>query len=172
MSLFQLPDRTGLSRVVLGADPGKKGAIALLGDDDVLLAVEDMPDPNGGALTAALLSLIGEHEPYLPTIAWLEQAQPMPKQGLVTTFLYGRNFGALEAVPAALGIPFNLVTPAVWKKAFPGVTADKNTSREAAIRQWPMHADLFRLKKHDGRAEAALIALYGARQYPLGKSTL
>lgn len=172
MTLFEaaLPDRSTLSRIVLGADPGKSGALVLLGDDDVLLAVRDMPDADGHELTAAILSLLGEHDPYLPTVAWIERAQAMPdhlqgrRQGSASIFNYGRNFGALEGAAAAFGVPVKLVPAATWKAWYPDVTKDKDTSRAKAKELWPLHADLFKRKKDDGRAEAALIAYYGAQQ--------
>lgn len=174
MTLFDTasrPDRSTLSRIVLAADPGKSGALALLGDDDLLLAVMDMPDADGHELTAAILSAIGEHEPYLPTVAWLEFAQAMPdhlqgrRQGSASVFNYGRNFGALEGACAAFGIPVHLVRASTWKAWYPDVTKDKDTSRAKAAALWPMHAHLFKRKKDDGRAEAALIAYYGAQRH-------
>ena len=37
-------------------------------------------------------------------------------------------------------------------------------SRQAATQRWPDHARSFALVKHDGRAEACLLAEYGRRQ--------
>jgi crossover junction endodeoxyribonuclease RuvC len=42
-----------------------------------------------------------------------------------------------------------------------GLDGAKDAARSEAIRRWPSHAALFRLSKHDGRAEAALIAIAG-----------
>ena len=58
-------------------------------------------------------------------------------------------------------IPTIHVSPGKWKKHF-GLTSDKEKSRALAIATWPQ-SDHFRRKKDDGRAEAALTALYGAR---------
>jgi crossover junction endodeoxyribonuclease RuvC len=52
------------------------------------------------------------------------------------------------------------VAPAIWKKHF-GLSTDKDASRALAGQTFPDQADLWKLKKQDGRAEAALIALYG-----------
>jgi crossover junction endodeoxyribonuclease RuvC len=51
----------------------------------------------------------------------------------------------------------------VWKRAL-GVKGDKDVSRQRASALLPRHSGLWLRKKDDGRAEAALIAYYGAAQ--------
>jgi crossover junction endodeoxyribonuclease RuvC len=58
-------------------------------------------------------------------------------------------------------VPQVYVTPGKWKR-FYGLSAEKEKSRELAIQTWPA-SDAFRRKKDHGRAEAALLALYGAK---------
>jgi crossover junction endodeoxyribonuclease RuvC len=69
----------------------------------------------------------------------------------------------VRGVIAAAGIPLHLVSPAKWKRAY-GLDADKEKSRALALRLWPARADLFGRKRDHGRAEAALIARYGAER--------
>jgi crossover junction endodeoxyribonuclease RuvC len=59
-----------------------------------------------------------------------------------------------------LQIPYTPVRPVVWKKTF-SLGKDKEASRLRAMQLFP-GADL-RQKKNHGRAEALLLALYGAR---------
>jgi hypothetical protein len=40
------------------------------------------------------------------------------------------------------------------------INASKDGAREMAMRLWPSKSELFKRKKDDGRAEAALLALY------------
>jgi crossover junction endodeoxyribonuclease RuvC len=54
-----------------------------------------------------------------------------------------------------------LVKPQKWKKHF-SLDKDKDKSRALANRRFPDNHQDFARKKDDGRAEAALIALYGA----------
>jgi len=61
---------------------------------------------------------------------------------------------------AAHRIPVQYVTPSIWKKHF-GLSKEKGVSRGFAIQRFPEHAESFQRVKDDGRAEAALIALYG-----------
>jgi len=142
--------------MILGIDPGQSGAVAKLSKD--YIGVEDLPIVDGVVNPAGLLDL-------LTVIRWdydhayVERAQSMPKQGVASTFKYGVGYGAILGVLAALQIPYTLVSPRVWKKAFHLIGKDKEASRKLAI-QWYPGADLH-LKKHHGKAEALLIARWG-----------
>ena len=77
------------------------------------------------------------------------------------------NFGFIQGVLKAYGIPYELVTPQKWKKEF-SCTSDKNTSIEVCKRLFPnvnLKATDRCKKYHDGMAEALLIAEYGRRHY-------
>lgn len=89
----------------------------------------------------------------------MEQVHAMPRQGVSSTFAFGKACGMIDGVVAARGLPVTYVTPHKWKKAM-GVTADKNSSRQAAINLWPSEAELFKRVRDADRAEAALIAQY------------
>lgn len=145
---------------VVGIDPGNSGAIAILRDDGSLDAI-DMPVVdkvvNGTLLHGALVILAGDDPVDLVVI---ERVSSMPKQGVASTFKFGRAFGIAEGVVAGLAWRHTLVTPQTWKKAM-GCTSDKERSRRLAIERWPESAHLFARKKDDGRAEAALMAVYG-----------
>ncbi len=136
--------------VHLGVDPGANGAIAAV-LDGALLWVEDTPNPLHGAAVSDLLGAWDDYE------AAIEDVHSMPGQGVSTTFKFGMNHGIVIGALGALRIPYRLVTPGQWKKAM-RVTKDKDTSRARATELWPGMAELFKRKKDDGRAEAALIA--------------
>jgi crossover junction endodeoxyribonuclease RuvC len=73
----------------------------------------------------------------------------------------------IEGVLAAHGVPVTFLTPPTWKRLVgipPGRDGAKDMARSEAIRRWPAHASLFALKKSDGRAEAALIAVAGVKR--------
>ena len=146
---------------VLGIDPGKTGAIAIVSDDCELLDVVDMPDAAGSALGAQIRQLTDDWAPLDLTAAWVEQVASRPGQGVRSVFTFGMGYGSILGALGALGIPVHHVTPATWKKS-QRVTADKDRSRQRATELWPGQASWFARKKDDGRAEAALIARYGA----------
>jgi crossover junction endodeoxyribonuclease RuvC len=94
--------------------------------------------------------------------AFVEQVGAMPGQGVSSMFAFGKSFGAVLATLATLKIPTTLVTPQKWKKAL-GVPAAKDGARARASQLMPQHAHNWPLVKHDGRAESALLAYYGAQ---------
>ena len=85
----------------------------------------------------------------------------MPGQGVSSVFSFGRSVGVIEGVLAMRGVPTTLVIPQRWQKAC-DVRGGKDGSRERAMQLFPDYSELFKLKKHDGRADAALIAYYGS----------
>ena len=151
-------------RIVLGIDPGLSGALARLtasGD----LTIWDMPvlqvERNGRVRRdldlAVLVATIRQAD---ATEAWLERVGAMPGQGVSSMFAFGRAVGQVEAVITACGLPLSLVTPQVWKRSLT-VPAGKDAARLRGSQLMPAYAGEWRLAKHDGRAEAALIALHG-----------
>ncbi len=154
----------------LGIDPGLSGALALLFDDRLILF--DTPtfeiQRNGKTRreidVVAMLDIArsaAQNQGFV-TLCVLEQAGARPKEGAASSWKNGCNWGVTQACVVAAGIPMQVVAPQVWKKAM-GVTGDKDEARRIASRLLPRHAHNWTLKKHDGRAEAALMALY-ARQ--------
>jgi crossover junction endodeoxyribonuclease RuvC len=77
-------------------------------------------------------------------------------------FGFGRSLGVVEGVLAALNVPVTYVAPATWTKAL-GKAAGKDASRQRAIELFPAMSEHFKRVKDDGRAEAALIAMWGIR---------
>lgn len=154
-------------KLVIGVDPGGNGAIATIeiatGKTDVI----DMPTMkqhiNGSSRlrvdVVALTNWLRARAPYC-ALACVEKAGCRPSNGAVQALNTGASWGLVVGVLAGLGIPVLDADPAKWKPAMK-VTADKDTSRARACLLWPDMAPQVRLKKHDGRAEALLIALYG-----------
>ena len=101
---------------------------------------------------------------YQPDVAWIERVHSMPGQGSASSFSFGMSYGMARGVLAALQVPVSLVTPNEWKKHF-RLGSDKNEARLIASRLFPASAMFFSRVKDDGRAEAALLALFGAQQH-------
>lgn len=151
-----------MTALILGCDPGKKGALALVAPDGVLVDIADMPDATGSALGAHLADFLDDHAPHTIGCAWVEKVHAMPGNGSVSMFNFGANYGGICTLLGGLRIRVEVVSPNRWKKAM-GVTADKRSSRDLAAARWPEHAARFARVRDDGRAEAALIAEYGRR---------
>tara|TARA_Y100000310_G_scaffold231980_1_gene234703 strand:+ start:2623 stop:3090 length:468 start_codon:yes stop_codon:yes gene_type:complete len=143
--------------MILAIDPGMRGALAMLYEDGGLF-VEDMPIIGKEVNARAIADLLIE---FPPDHAWIEKVNAFG-MGRQSAFNFGQGVGACKGVIASLAIPYTEVVPPVWKKHF-RLNRDKDAARAAATRLFPDHGRLFTRKKDDGRAEAALIALY-ARQ--------
>lgn len=146
--------------MIIGIDPGFTGAIAFLQSDNIL--VKDLPITiiKGKKQIDAKLfdKLIKEYSPYdIIKYAAVEDVHAMPKQGVVSTFSFGYNAGILLGVLAANNVTVIKVSPGVWKPAL-GLSRNKKDSLALAKKLFPSYQHYFRLIKHDGRAEAALIA--------------
>src|SRR5262249_22241454 len=109
---------------------------------------------------AAIVAFIRLHQPQH---AFIERAQAMPKQGASSGFKYGRAVGAIEAAIVCCDIPMSIIEPSMWKKFHGLYQAEKEESRQRALQLFPAAHALLARKMDHGRAEAALIALAGAK---------
>jgi len=169
--------------LIVGCDPGLKGAIALL-DGTAVIDVVDMPihenavkgklvvtdsgdidrrekivrhvDIAGVAEILRLWRLLGAE------IMWTELVGSRPEDGTASAFKFGKSAGAVVGAGFGAGLTVREVAPATWKRRM-NLTFDKKTSLEMARSLFPASLDRFKLQKHDGRAEAALIGVYGLR---------
>lgn len=145
--------------MIIGVDPGFTGAIAFLKDD--WLNIKDLPVKrimNKKQIDEQEFVSFFRQLP-LDTIQYavIEDIGAMPGQGIVSTSRFTYNAGILLGVLAAFDIKILKVRPSVWKPAL-GLTRNKIDSLNLAKKIFPRHTSYFRLRKHDGRAEAALIA--------------
>jgi crossover junction endodeoxyribonuclease RuvC len=147
--------------MIIGIDPGFSGGIAWLSDHGHLIEVRDLPVTKGEGLMPSVLASWLREDDRRPAHAFIERVAARPGAGVAGMFNFGRGYGQLEGVLAALGVPVTLVTPAKWKGSL-RVPADKGMARARAAQLWPGLAGTFARVKDDGRAEAALIGLYGA----------
>ena len=140
----------------LGIDPGRKGSLALLDSETQRVTCHDMPDT-----TAALHDLVAG----LPIIkhAFIEKPFCGPVMGRRTIAVMFEQYGVLRGALQWRDIPFTEVQPAKWKAAL-GLSKDKGASRDKAGQIFPDDAARFARAKDDGRAEAALIAWWGANK--------
>lgn len=149
--------------IYIGIDPGKNGGIAVL---HVLKNNQFVSASTYVFDESSLINILDEVKSYSCKCT-LEHVHAMPKQGVSSTFNFGMNFGFIQGVLKAYGIPYELVTPQKWKKEF-SCTSDKNTSIDVCKRLFPnvnLKATERCKKDHDGMAEALLIAEYGRRHY-------
>jgi len=146
---------------LLGIDPGLTGAMAII-DGDTLVKVHDMPVQGGeieGRQLYEMLFLLQSMDPV--ERCYIEQLQPMPKNGSQSNYTNGLSFGICVTVLKIVGLSFERVRPSVWKSQSGLTGKDKHASLALARELWPEQLDNLHLVKHHNRAEAALIARWG-----------
>jgi crossover junction endodeoxyribonuclease RuvC len=162
-----------MTGVIVGVDPGITGALAFYRPGAGFLEVCDMPTlelmRNGKKKRAInayeLARLIDDKTRADSTIAWVEAVGAQPTDGAVQAFQFGQSTGLIVGVLAGQFIHTERVAPVSWRRAM-GIKAGsgKDISRATATKLFPRYAEHFARVKHEGRAEAALIAVYGAQQ--------
>lgn len=169
---------------IIGIDPGVSGAIALIERPartahSQFVDVADMPtmvrnrtarvqkQEVNAAQLAKIIRTFAPDEAYVELVAAIARRKgkkPPCKEcgheeggmGAVSSFNFGDSFGIVKGVLGALGVRYELVTPGQWKTLAGLRGTTKAQSRTLAQRIFP-DAPL-ELAKHDGRAEALLIA--------------
>ena len=165
---------------IIGIDPGITGAVACIhknGEaaiwDTPFIEIKKGKKKKNDYLPAEMARIVEKLDDNLdddPVHAFIEQVGAMPNQGVTSMFNFGKGYGMWIGILAALEIPYTFVTPQAWKKELMQGISDKNASRLRAQQLYPSISDQLKLKKHDGRAEALLIAEYGRRQLGIGKA--
>ena len=142
----------------IGIDPGKHGGYAVI--DDCSARVYPWDD------TYFVSDMNGVMSRGESVVAAVEKVGAMPGQGTVSMFNFGKSAGYIEGVLTALGIGYQLVPPARWKKEFSLIGKDKKASVEVCRKLFP-EVDLKRTERcrteSDGKAESLLIAEWGRR---------
>ena len=153
--------------VYIGIDPGFKGAVAILRNDD-FIEVIDAPVLTIGKskrehnIPAMVDILAG----YTKTgVVAIEKVHSMPRQGVASVFTFGKGFGIWLGILSALGIPFEEVTPQRWQGVMmDGMQRGKDANRLKAMQLFPSLSSQLKFKSNDGRADSLLIAEWRRRQ--------
>jgi hypothetical protein len=162
--------------IMIGVDPGIRGAIAALDDGGALLSVEPTPLVPAGPSARAEFDLpairdrlyhwkvFASRSELFVTVERLS-AMPRSMGGASANFARGMS-RAWAWMLTALEIPYAMVTPQVWQRVMLAGTAGKDTKQRsiiAAQRLFPK-VDLRREGKgqpDDNLADSVLLASYG-----------
>lgn len=156
----------------IGIDPGKTGAAVAISPD--LLSVHDWSSP-----AEALKWAKSIQEKGLVRLAMIEDINPnsMPAaNGRYSAFGVGLSTGFWIMLCTALDIEFKMVKPRTWQRAmidpaFRNLKNPKHKSlRSAKQLDLALVKVLTRVKDHN-RADAALMAFYGAKIHKIEKRT-
>lgn len=171
--------------IYIGIDPGLTGALAAIyadGSARVFDApvfkttkrvkvtkttekVRSKSELSEQAMAQLIREIIYDGPMKLAACAAIERVHAMPKAGAAGMFSFGTGYGLWRGVLAGLGVPFDIVEPSRWKKeVMNGMGKQKEAAMFRVLQLFPALAPDIKLKKHDGRAEALLIAEYRRRQ--------
>ena len=140
--------------MIMGIDPGKSGAMVLLSPNKTYTSIH----PFSKYTTFDLAEVFRDWAPEV-TMCYIEKVHSMPKQGVVSSFSFGKNFGWYLGVLDACQIPYDFISPMKWQTFLSCRTGgDKNITKAKAQQLYPS------LKITHAIADALLIATYGARQ--------
>ena len=146
--------------IYLGVDPGSKGGLAAIDENNnVLFAV-----PMGRENLVKYCETIKNDN----VICCVEKVGAMPGQGVTSMFSFGKSAGFIEGVLESMSIPYQLIPPQTWKKEFSLLHKDKKSSIEPCKKLFPgvnlIPTERSR-KESDGIAESLLIALFAKRKF-------
>lgn len=140
----------------IGVDPGCDGAATVI-------------DENGDASTfcfgkateSDLISFfIDCKRGAKQCFAVVESVHSMPKQGVASTFKFGRAYGFVRGAIMAACIPFDEATPQAWQRELKCMTkGDKNVSKARAQQLFPG------LKVTNKTGDSVCIAEFARRQW-------
>lgn len=143
-------------KLYIGIDPGKSGGIAALYPDGQVHLTAKLSETEKDI--AEVLKNFDSSFTHWPS-ALLERVHAMPKQGVSSSFTFGRCYGFLRGLLIALEIPFDEVTPQAWQKSLRCMTkGNKNVSKQKAQQLFP------KIKVTHAIADALLIAEYLRRK--------
>lgn len=159
--------------IIVAFDPGKEGGIARTDGESIVarplpLAGDDFDLPR----IAAML------QKHSPAIVAIEKVNAMPAigkngerrgMGVTGAFNFGRGYGSLLGICAALGIRVELVAPQTWKaEVLRNTPKDKDAGIAYLRRAWPelnLLASPKCRKPHLGIVDASCIAIWAWRKF-------
>ncbi|MGE5471385.1 MAG: hypothetical protein ACM3X0_11360 [Bacteroidota bacterium] len=137
---------------IMGVDPGRKGAFAIVETNEGSFVGMDDAFSDDPTMPKNLLTLMSE-----VSIVVVERPLAFPGTPGQSLITLAESYGAAVALARCAGVRTLLLpTAAQWKRTL-GVTGEKRSSVEAAMRLYELTG---RPPRHD-LCEAALLAYYG-----------
>lgn len=149
-----------LEKFIIGIDPGKHGAIAIIMENGAVHDVVNMPET-----PKDILDYLRQYS-GIDTVCYMEDVgYGLPSQSSSATANFARHNGHLEMALLALGISTIKVLPSKWEKTY---SLGKSSSMAKADWKRKLKAkaqELFpNVKVTLVNSDALLIAEYGRRQ--------
>jgi len=143
-----------MPKVFLGIDPGASGGVGVIRPDGIRVwAFGDKTERDiWDELRASAEGFEGQ------VFAVIERVHSMPKQGVSSSFKFGRSYGFLRGCLIGSGLSFTEVNPEIWQRELECRSGgDKNLTKARAQQLFPD------LKLTHATSDALLLAEYGRR---------
>lgn len=108
-------------------DPGKNGGIAV-SDASGKVTAYPMPETVKD-LYSLLFHLTFVNTPCVEAV--VERVHSMPTDSASAAFTFGENFGMIQGVLAAIGVPYRFVQPHAWQKKVGALPKNKPERKRA-----------------------------------------
>ena len=149
--------------LVLGIDPGSSGGLVIVQKNinalpEIILAIRMPTIKIYGKKIIDTKQIATKLQEYPIDVTIIEKVHAMPRQGVTSSFQFGRNFGGIETLSYLYSKRVDYVAPAVWKKSL-GLGPSKKESLDLARLKFG-ESNLWHIKSNDGIAEAALLTLF------------
>ena len=149
--------------IILGIDPGSSGGIAIIENKinalpKIIFASKMSVITLFGKKVVDVQKVSSYLKQYNIDVSIIEKVHAMPRQGVTSSFQFGRSFGGIEALCYLYTKRVDYVAPVIWKKNL-GLGASKQDSLDLARLKFG-NLEYWNLKSNDGIAEAALLALF------------
>ena len=147
----------------MGIDPGNNGGICIIKNTENFLPeiIFSLRMPVVSIYGKKIIDTLKIHSAlsqFKIDVAIIEKVHAMPRQGVTSSFQFGRSFGAIETLAYLLSQRVDYVAPVVWKK-YLGVGSSKKDSLDMARLKFGEN-EIWNKKTNDGIAEASLLVLY------------
>ena len=149
--------------LILGIDPGSSGGLAIVESKTnslpKIIWASKMPIVNiYSKKIIDVMKVSSILKEYVIDVTIIEKVHAMPRQGVTSSFQFGRSFGGIEALSYIYTKRVDYIAPAVWKK-YLGLGSSKKDSLDLARLKFGK-LDFWDFKSNDGIAEAALLVLF------------
>lgn len=149
--------------VYVGIDPGKKGAMAIIGyshETGETYMCKIIPYDQQEYIKAL--------KQYNGATVCIEQVHSLPREGVKSVFSFGQTYGWLLGTLDAIGVSYQTVPPNKWKRDFSLIGTEKRQSIDVCKRLFP-NVSLKRTErcKTDSSdcADALLLCEYARRHF-------
>ncbi|MEC8099948.1 MAG: hypothetical protein VX089_01905 [Pseudomonadota bacterium] len=149
--------------IIMGIDPGTSGGISIVETKQdklpqIIFCIKMPIISMYGKKIVDSKTIYDSIKSFEVDLSIIEKVHAMPRQGVTSSFQFGRSFGSLETLAYLLSKRVDYVAPVVWKK-YLGVGSSKKDSLDMARLKFGVNK-IWDKKTNDGIAEASLLILY------------